>query len=467
MGVLVDGYTHANPPRPEMPKTTMGDPDGPEVFIPSLGREVPTYIDPRVDLITNKRTAAIFKRLSYHVPFKLRGIYKPEWLPHDYAEHMGEAGEIRTNFEGFVMCSETSKASGGDKCGNLAVNRTNVCRNHGGALHPADKKFGGGAIMTASVIANNPERVAALDRTQKFMQGLLAVEDLTDDEITGAYVLTDDGRPVSNTKLGVKFQQMMVKELHRRMNNFMQMKLPTMLKRVAEIAESDIVEPETALKAAIWTAERQMGKTPEVLIHAQTGAPYESILDRLESGSRDAYRKSVESQRVENAQLEIGTGGSGTPGVYSEDGEPLDVFEVDDGEEDPDDGEGNSRDADAAADFVRIRPGDESRTDDESGHGSGESSYSRATELEEKAAKAKRIIAERKKAQKRRYAARAQGATQLNDMWWLPIFKDRIVQRGGKKVKMGRICTLVCPDDQNERTLAKIAAQDIGGTDAT
>lgn len=76
------------------------------------------------------------------------------------------------------------------------------------------------------------------------MQGFLKVEDLTDEEIVGAYVLTEDGRRYSNKKMGVKFQQQMVRELHARMNQFMQMKLPTMLKRVADIAESDIVEPD-------------------------------------------------------------------------------------------------------------------------------------------------------------------------------------------------------------------------------
>lgn len=428
-------------------KLTMGDPDGPLAFVASLGMEVPTYIDPREDLIGPDVKKGTFKRLTYHVPFKLRGIYKPEWLPHEYGEHMGKAGEIRTNLSGHVMCSAESKASGGP-CGNLAVNRTNVCRNHGGALHPADRK------MSAENFTPAPEgRVEALTRPQQFMQGFLKVEDLTDEEIVGAYVLTEDGRRYSNKKMGVKFQQQMVRELHARMNQFMQMKLPTMLKRVADIAESDIVEPETAFKAAVWMAERQMGKTPDVLITAQTGAPYESIFESIESGSREDYRKSIASSRGEGQPLALT---ERAPGVYSEDGEPLDVFEVDDGEADPDyegflsgdtgasdDGEWGDRNATA-----RI-------TQDVQERGA----LSAAEDLDAKKKRAQEIIDARKRAQRRRFAARATGATTVTDMWWLPKFKRRKVMRNGKMVEEGWICTLVCPDDQNERTLAKIEAQ--------
>lgn len=444
------GHTYATPaPEKEHPNTTMGDPDGPMVFIATLGQEVPTFIDPREDLVIDKKTLATFKRLSYHIPFKLRGTYKPEWLPDGVAEHMIESG-VRTNFQGFVMCSEKSARNGGGQCGNLAMNRSGFCRNHGGALHPADKKVHADNLMNAPA-----DRVENLTRVQKFLQGFLKVEDLADEEILGAYILSDDGRPVSNKKLGVKFQQQMVKELHARMNQYMQMKLPTMLKRVAEIAESDIVEPEVSFKAAVWMAERQMGKTPEVLIHAQTGAPYESILDSIESGSRDDYRKSVESQRGAGQPLAIE--GSHTPGVYSEDGEPLDVFEVDDGEADPT----------YEGFLVRTeRTGGDELGGEERGVsrlGSEDNSLSRADSLEQKAKRAKDVIEARKKAQKRRFAARATGATSLNDMWWLPSFKKRMVMRKGTMIHEGWTCKLVCPDDQSQALLAKMAAASTDG----
>ncbi len=438
---------------------TMGDPDGPDVFVASLGQEVPTFVDERKDLLPKNNKSGTFKRLNYHIPFKMRGTYKPEWLPHDYAEHMGMAGEIRTNFAGLVLCSATSKGSG-EACAALAVNRANVCRNHGGALHPADKK------MSIETLAEVPkDRIENLNRVQKFLQGFLPVEELTEEEVVGGFVFTDDGRKVTNSKLGVKFQQQVVRELHRRMNQFMQMKLPTMLQRVADIAESDVAEPETSLKAAIWLSERQMGKTPEVVISHVTGAPYETLLDRVESGSREDYRKSVESSRGQGQPLSI-TGGSGTPGVYTDDGQPLDVFEVDDGEEDPDVDEDfllgklvGGENVGSEGNSVRA-PGvfhDGGSTD---GGDSEGSSHSRALELEAKAKRAKEIIAARKKAQKRRYAARAQGASTVTNMAWLPYFKKNMVMRSGKMVQEGWRCLLVCPDDQNERMLAKIAADD-------
>lgn len=429
----------------------MGEPDGPVVYVASLGGEVPTFIDPREDLIPPNQKRGTFKRLSYHVPFSMRGPYRAEWLPHEYGEHMVEAGQIRTDLNGNVMCSATSKRNDGGLCGNLAVNRANVCRNHGGALHPADKK------MSAEAFMPPPEgRVEALSRVQQFMQGFLEVKDLSDEEVVNGYILDDDGKRYSSKKMSIKLQQQLTRELHSRMNDFMSMKLPTMLKRVADIAVSDVVEPEVSFKAAVWMAERMMGKTPEVLIHAQTGAPYEAIFESIESGSREDYRKSVASSRGQSEPLAIT---QRAPGVYSEDGEPLDVFEVDDYADDY-----------APQGFLPgSQSSDHGRTGESEQRASGEtvrevtsdivnSSFQAAEDLDAKKKRAQEIIDARKKAQRRRFAARAQGVTTITDMWWLPYFKPRKVMRNGVMVQEGWTCILVCPDDQNEKMLAKIAA---------
>lgn len=53
---------------------TYGDADGPDIFIPEFGFMVPSFVDPRIDLIP-EGSLKRFKRVSYHVPFKMRGFF--------------------------------------------------------------------------------------------------------------------------------------------------------------------------------------------------------------------------------------------------------------------------------------------------------------------------------------------------------------------------------------------------------
>src|ERR1700759_1047753 len=185
--------------------TTLGDADGPYEFIPCLGQEVPTFIDPRHDLSDPR--SVNFKKLWFHVPFKMRGIYKPEQLPDIYKAQY--ASSIRVDLQGYVLCNEITAngENAGKKCSARAKNRSGMCAAHGGGLHPADKKMSGETAVIES-------RVDRLDRAQKVMQGLLPVEDLTDDEIMGGYVEREDGVKVPSFKLGKRWQTELSSELN-------------------------------------------------------------------------------------------------------------------------------------------------------------------------------------------------------------------------------------------------------------
>ena len=147
-------------------KLTLGDPDGPDEFIPTLGIVVPTFVDPRNDLVPSHAQGK-FKRLQHHIPFKMRGNFRVSDWPDEYQRTV--ARTVRTDMEGYVQCHGIS--AGGLHCKARAVNRSHFCRNHGGALHPADKKISG---MTLAPMSE--DRIQNLDRVQKFMQGLNRIQ---------------------------------------------------------------------------------------------------------------------------------------------------------------------------------------------------------------------------------------------------------------------------------------------------
>lgn len=398
---------------------TLGDPDGPLRYVETLDREVPTYIDPRDDLKPPGEKTGTYKRLDYHVPFTLRGEFKPSDWPQAYAL---KAGRVPTDVEGYVLCS--AHAAHGGLCANKAVNRTHFCRNHGGALHRCDKKMSNQTIAPMSA-----ERIDKLNRIQKFMQGLLLPEELEDDEVQGGFVRNEDGQPIKSRLLGVKFEQQIAKELHNRLNRFLQSKASSMLSVMVDVAENDLYEAADRIKAAIWVSERVMGKTPEVIVHGTTQAPYASILESIESGSREDYRKHVASER-------------GQVNIVDELSEALDVDEVSEV------GDCRSYRVDYVTDGKsesdpriqdrRERDSEQSHLDSEIVEDSGDdnSVQERAEQIVQ--SRVDRIAAAKRmrKAKQRRYAARATGASSLSRIPWLlnitPI-------RGTTKYKLGFI----------------------------
>lgn len=305
--IIVDGFTDDS-----KKGVTMGDPDGPYTFIDTLGREVPTYIEAREDLCA-PGAARRFQRLNYHVPFGVRGHFKPSDWPDEFlvkisgVDGNGKAViNVRLDDEGYVLCHAKNKGREGQKdgegrkngsgkliikgapCEKRAWNRTMYCNIHGGGLHPADRKMSKKSVAIAPA-----NRVSMMTRAQQFMQGFLKPEDLDDEEIQGSFIRNPDGTVVKARALGLTFEQIIAKELHVRLNGYLRKKSMSMLTVMVDIAENELYEPADRIKAAQWVAERTMGKVPEVIVHGTTEAPFESILAGIESGSREDYRKSI------------------------------------------------------------------------------------------------------------------------------------------------------------------------------
>lgn len=341
---------------------TMGDPDGPIKFIETLGREVPTFIDPREDLCA-PGAAKRFQRLDYHIPFAMRGTFKVTDWPDDFLVKIsGVDGEgktvinVRQDDEGYVLCHAKNKGREGQKdgegrrngsgrliikgapCEKRAWNRTMYCNVHGGGLHPADRKMSKKSVAIAPA-----DRIAMMTRAQQFMQGFLKPEDLEDEEVQGSFIRNPDGSVVKARALGLTFEQMIAKELHTRLNGYLRKKSASMLTVMVDIAENDLYEPADRIKAAQWVAERVIGKTPEVLVHAKTETPYESILAGIESGPREDYRKSIEVGSSRGSAFDSGTSIIDGEVVDDEEFDEDEESELDEESEFDDDGE-DSRD---------------------------------------------------------------------------------------------------------------------------
>jgi hypothetical protein len=368
-----------------------GEPDGELIFIDLIGFDVPSYIDPRYDLVVPGQVKGR-PHLNHHVPFKLRGPFKHNDLPDsDLWKH-------ETNEEDLCVCS--GKRKDGLPCRAPAYNRSEFCGNHGGALHPADrqiKNLGDGIVPDAS-------KVRKLDRAQKVSMGLIKVEDLSDVEIHGMYVINDDGKRVSTRKLSDKIHQDYRKELMIRMEDFLVTSLPDMLKVMVDIANDPIVEAADRIKAATWASERVIGKNPEIVIHGKMDKPYEQIITRVESGSREEYRRALESSNI--IEGEIVEDGNHRPAGNSDGGDGIPVRT------------GTPGTVDGA---LPDRHGSDSGLAQSDEEGSSLERVSPVTRQQ----KLKRLRDEQRIARNKRYAARAYGATNTEDLPFTLEFKAR------------------------------------------
>ena len=395
-------------------------PDGDLVFIDLIGFEVPSFVDPRYDLVQPGQVAKR-PRLNHHVPLAYRGPFRPEDLP----ERSLWTGE--TNEEGLCVC--TGKKKDGLPCRAEAQNRSQFCGMHGGALHPADKKM----TKLPSGILPDIAQARKLTRSQKVMMEIIPVEELGDDEIQGLFVYDDDGRKVKSRKLTEKIHAAMVKEMMTRAQDSTQSALMSMLGVIQGIAEDPLNEAGDRLKAAVWMAERSIGKTPEVVIHGKTDAPYEQIFTSLETTSRDDYRRSLESGNIIEAEV-IPDGDSRQSGV-TDDGARDDELRTN--------GSGV-----LAEDYTYSRTDfddagfDQSDGNDDSDEDESTVAERRARDIAERRSQLKRQRERRdqmQKAKNRRYAARAAGMTQVDDVPWMIEWKPT--------GKQGYFCAKLWPPD--------------------
>ena len=334
-----------------------------------------------------------------------------------------------------------------------------------------DRADGLGSNCISCVKQKKNKSLQPLTRVDEFLQSKRKLSELTDDEIFNKYIIDDDGKPVLVKPFhhSKSLQNAWSRETSSRLNEFMVDKTPRALEVMYEIMNSDLVEPGDRITAAKFIIERTLGKNPDIILTGKVNeAPYIGVLDSIVSGSREDYRKSIESVRIEDRGLDSGArvhSDSGRDGVLD-----VEVVEERKGSEsqDSDSGE-NVAGGDNGSNGIgsQLRVGEDSRIDNleqgisdsatkcvESSDGSTNGIAARVQEQKDLKARAKEITRARNEAKRRRFAARAVGATTTQDLPFLIEWKiiDDHMSKDFGKFKM----KLIHPKNITERVLARV-----------
>lgn len=299
--------------------------------------------------------------------------------------------------------------------------------------------------------------LAKMDRVERFVKGFLETSELADDELSGRFIRDDSGKPhhiaqlESLSRPGNRFVAKLNKELSLRLNEYIKSKSMRAVQVVFEIADSDACEPSDRFKAATWLAERVIGKTPDVLLTGDVTKVYEDIFEpQIESGSREDYRKRIESVRgeaVEQLALEAE--------IVEDEQRKEFSYEEDDLEATSQTVGYGSEDGDSGSSGISLSSDDGERSSlspvlSDSSEDTGITVVGEARA--EKRAEIERFKKARQKAKQRRFAARAVGATSLEKLPYLLEFQ--LIKTG---VLAGKLtCRLVCPGDLTEARWAKL-----------
>lgn len=158
------------------------------------------------------------------------------------------------------------------------------------------------------------ERATGSARLRALMMGELSVEDLTDEEILQGKFLDKNGELTGRPPAIIprEVHEKMTAELFRRAEGRLKSRLFDVIETMTEIAAGEEdgegnqrYEPKDRIKAAIWVAERLMGKLPEVVTHKQE-RPFEVMYTNISAGARSTRGSSalqVESEVVEEAEI--------------------------------------------------------------------------------------------------------------------------------------------------------------------
>ncbi len=249
-------------------RTVMGEPDGPEIEVPYLGKTKSFLSDNReADIGTSIYN---IPRLMHHVPLDKRGPYK--------APVEGFLlGELSTGGN-LARCTATTKTRGIDGIGSLcrarAINYSGLCSRHGGMLNPSDR-----------------QRIDwdKAPRDVKFKYGFLKADELDDEELARGQIRREDGTWTNNPAVSKEIYAEFKNRLFERGDVLLREAYIDAVKTFAEISRGTAYEPADRLKAAEFIFTRLRGKLPDV-VELRADKPFENIMMKMVGGSREESR---------------------------------------------------------------------------------------------------------------------------------------------------------------------------------
>lgn len=298
-------------------------------------------------------------------------------------------------------------------------------------------------------------------RADRFVAGMIDPSELTQEELSGGFIYQDDGSKYSSQLFDKRTNTKFVTELTKRLNAMIRDKSGRALEVMFEIMDSDLVEPETRLKASQWWIERLIGKTPEKLEMSLENNPHEAIYENLVAGSRSAYRaalgNAIDAEVVEDGLDESENNTSGQDGNSDDENDSI-IVEVD--------GESHKVqqmvEQENTESVVEINPSLGTTSHDVQERDSRDRLFqsdtvetnsveTAADAIVKKQNEAKELKKRVQAAKKRRIVARALGASTTANLPWLIDWRV---------VDDGLVACLVPPDRCSQDKLAAIAAHD-------
>lgn len=253
----------------------VGQATGPERFVPELGCKVKTF------------TQVQKKQLKWHVPLEFRGDYRPNQLA-NYDPNK----EYRCDPWGYVLCYGWTKA--GERCNKRAVNRYPRCVMHGGALNSFDQ-------------VKKDEKPTPTTRYKQFLDGIITVEDLDDEELATCGFRASDGRIYKPKNVPREITQAFTKAIYERAQEALRALTVDAANTVGEIMKNKTNEPDIRLKAALSLLERNLGKTPTNLVVTQD-KPFEMVFDAISTKRPETIDGEVVGERsIVDAAIERST----------------------------------------------------------------------------------------------------------------------------------------------------------------
>ena len=253
----------------------VGEPTGPSKYVPELGIETPTFVEPGI-------VPGGTPTLKHHVPVTFRGSFRPKDLA-----NFDSNTEYRTDKYDMLLCYAKTKA--GERCKRKAVNRFPRCNVHGGRLHPLDRVAVDPETHNPDG-TRKPDESKPLSRYQLFLAKKLTVDDLDDEELMNFGFRDANGRIFKPKNIPRDVVHTFTRGIYDRALHELKVNAVEATKTLASIMTDASVDAGIRLRAAEAILDRTLGKAPQVVAITGTAA-WEEVFEGIAPITREDSRR--------------------------------------------------------------------------------------------------------------------------------------------------------------------------------